>query len=236
MLKIGHSLHASDPNVRRAMESGDRDWIAALARRQILAGVDLIDLNASAFEDHEEEILLWCVELLEPLLDRSLMIDSAIPRVLVDVGSRCVKAPWLNSFELSAAWPSELAPLLARGARWIVQLRDGSRIPEDADDRLELCERALERSAANSLPTPWIDAVALPWGEDLEAGRGLLDFLEQARRRWPELRTLVGLSNISYGYRDRARLHRLWLHELRRRDLGGALLDAFDPALLQLAG
>jgi cobalamin-dependent methionine synthase I len=75
----------------------------------------------------------------------------------------------------------------------------------------------------------YLDPVLLPWGADLRAGQGLLDFIG----RFDALPTLVGISNVSFGHAQRGRLNRLWFAALADRGLSAAIIDPFDPALLR---
>ena len=236
MLRIGHSFHAADRNVRAAIEGGDRSWLSALVLRQLRAGADSVDVGTAGIEGDEATILSWCIALAESASGRSVMIDCANAELLCATAQNCLYPPWLNSLDVSGPWPSQLGDLMQHGCQLVIQLRDGAQLPASAQERLDWCEQALSRCQAFPQTAIWIDAVALPWGGDLFAGRVLLDFLELARLRWPELALLVGLSNLSFGHPDRSSIHRLWLPELRSRGLRGALLDPFDPALMALAG
>jgi 5-methyltetrahydrofolate--homocysteine methyltransferase len=231
LLRIGHRFDAGDPHVRSAIESGDRAWLSRLVRRQLSAGADLVDVNVAALGAEAPLLLPWCIGLAESAGGRAVMIDCADAELLCATAEDCAYPPWLNSLDVSSPWPVRLPQLLRRGCRLVIQLRDGERIPTTAQERMQWCERALARCSDFAADSIWIDAVALPFGDDLERGRSLLAFLEAAHARWPQLPVLVGLSNLSFGHRDRSAIHRLWLAELGARWLRGALLDPFDPAL-----
>jgi cobalamin-dependent methionine synthase I len=81
----------------------------------------------------------------------------------------------------------------------------------------------------------WFDPVLLPWVDDVAAGAPVLEYLREASARWPGLKCLVGLSNVSYRAPHRRRLHREWLVRLRDAGLQGVILDPLDPVVLAVA-
>ncbi len=236
-LLIADHLNSSDPDVHAALAAGDRAWLEARLREIENAGLDAVDLNAGTLLGGEPEVLEWMVEITRARTRLPIFLDSADPKVLLRVGRRpgVVWNSWPADHRPSGA---EVEALLDTGAGLVLQLRRGRSLPRGAADRLEWAECALDRLDALGLSTGrplFLDGVLLPWGEDLPAGRGLLEFVEEAAHRWPDCRTLVGLSNAGYGHPDPAQCCRRWWTALRARGLGAALLDPRDRRLLALA-
>ena len=241
MYVVAQNLNSSDPEVHAALAAGDRRWLEERARTLAARGCDALDVNAGSFASSEFEVLNWALEVVEAVVDLPLAVDSADLQVLARAATGRRHAPLLNSVDLVALESLDDGPLGAlvdrEGSLLVVQLRRGAELPDSADLRLRWAERAVELLARRSIdPTRvLLDAVMLPWGGDLGAGRGLLDFVAEAGRRWPSLRTLVGLSNVSYGHGEPRALHEQWLRVLKERGLGAVLLDALDPTVLHIA-
>lgn len=238
MYVIAENLNASDPDVQAALAAGDRRWIEERTRALVGRGCDAVDVNAGTFGRSEPEVLEWLAEVVEAVTELPLALDSASPDVLTRVGRGRRRAPIFNSIDVDDFVQGTLTLDLGRpDTRLVVQLRRGARLPRSLDDRLEWTREVLDGLDARSLAVEriFVDAVMLPWGDDLEAGRELFEFVEQAGRRWPGLHTLVGLSNVSYGHRDPIRLHALWLDGLARAGLGAVLLDVLDPTCMAIA-
>jgi len=235
MILIAETFNAGTTPVRAALQAGDRGWVEVSLRRQLAAGVDLVECNASGFGD-EEAILRWLVETVEPASPVPLSLDSADPQVLAAVATGRRRPPLLNSVDATGI-AAPLADAVRAGASIVVQLRRGDQLPRGCDDRLRLAEAALAAADRQGLPREriWIDPGLLPWGDDVDAGRPLLAFLESFPRDPHGARTLVGLSNVSWGHPDRRRVNRDWLRRLRDAGLGGAILDPFDRDLLEVA-
>jgi 5-methyltetrahydrofolate--homocysteine methyltransferase len=238
---IGETLNASAATVHQALAAGDRAWVEACARRQAVAGMDALDCCAAALGGGEASVLEWLAEIAEPAGDLPLCLDSPDPTILARVGRHRRHPPILNSLPVEGDWPEEALELVRRrGARVVLQLRRGRQVPTDLQERLRWAEMAVERAVRAGVEPERVllDGVLLPWRKDLAAGRGLLDFVAEAGRRWPAIPTLVGLSNVSWGVRsreERRALHARWLGELEARGLGACLLDPFDAALVRWA-
>lgn len=239
MFVIGQNLNSASPTVHSALAAGARGWVETCVRAQMSAGVDAIDCCAATFGRAEADVLRWLVEIVETVGDVPVAVDSPRTSVLMELAERRRRPPLLNSVDAGGRWPGSLvAAVRDHRASVVVQLRqeDGS-IPRGLDDRQAWTAHAVESILREGidLDRVWIDPVLLPWAEDLEAGRPLLEYLRHAAHEWPGLQTLVGLSNVSYGARDRSRLHRTWLVHLRDAGLHGVLLDPLDAQVLTLA-
>lgn len=238
MFVIAENLNASDPVVHAALAAGERRWIEERARMLAARGCDAIDVNAGTFGRSEIEVLGWMAEVVETAVEVPLCIDSARAEIVARVAERRRLAPVLNSLDVDAVLGGVLPSAFAReGSRLIVQLRRGQRLPRGHADRMEWTELVVEALAGQGIGHEriFLDVVMLPWGADEEAASELLEFVRSARRTWPDLSTLVGLSNVSYGHARAQELHATWLDRLQRAGLGAALFDALDATCMAIA-
>lgn len=238
MYVIAENLNSSDPAVHAALAAGDRRWIETRVRALVARGCDALDINAGTFGASEREVLGWLAEVVEPLSELPLSIDSARPQIVESVARERRSPPILNSIDVDEFVRGTLAPASAReGTRLVVQLRRGRQLPVSIEDRLAWTELVEQGAAAQgvALERIFLDAVMLPWGDDFAAGRGLREFVRCLARTTPTLRTLVGLSNVSYGHAEPLRLHAAWLDRLGSDGLGAVLLDALDPTCMAIA-
>ena len=234
MFVLADNLTTTDPAVFGAVTAGDRRWLENQVRRLIATGVDGLDVNASSLGVGEAQVLDWMVEVIEAVADVPLALDSPNRHVVLDTARGRRRAPVLNSWPLDAAIDDTLLERLARsGTRLVVQLREGSRLPVGSDDRRRWADAALERfdRAGVDRTALLIDAVALPWGDDLEAGRGLLRFLAAFTHDHPDVPALVGLGNLGHGTADPVGMQARWLPILLEAGLGAVLLDPLQPRL-----
>jgi 5-methyltetrahydrofolate--homocysteine methyltransferase len=231
---IAQNLNASDGAVAAAIAAGDGPWIRSVVRRIEDAGLDAIDLNAGTFGDAEATLLRWLVEQVEPLTPLTLSLDSARPEVLGAVARGTGRPVILNALALDTPWSDDLEALLVEGeCEAVLSLRRGHELPASAEDRWAWATEGLARLEAKAVDPGrvLVDAIALPWGDDVEAGRGMLDFVERWSARGSGAGALVGLGNLGHGRADAVRINREWLARLRNAGLAAALVDAFEPGL-----
>ena len=234
---IAQNLNASDPGVAAALASGDAGWLRSVVRRIESAGLDAIDLNAGTFGPNEENLLRWMVEQVEPMTSLTLSLDSADPELIARVGAGVGRRIILNSLPLDAEWSEALDRLLVgRECEVVLSLRRATRLPEGATDRLAWAEEGVARleGKGGDPARVLVDAIALPWGDDFEAGQGMLEFVEEWTRRGPGAGALVGLGNLGHGRPDAVRINREWFARLRNAGIAAALVDAFEPGLTGL--
>jgi 5-methyltetrahydrofolate--homocysteine methyltransferase len=140
----------------------------------------------------------------------------------------------LNSLALDTRWSDDFTALLVDGdCEAVLSLRRGHELPASAEERWAWATEGLARLEAKGVDPDrvLVDAIALPWGDDVDAGRGMLDFVE----RWSSAGTgagaLVGLGNFGHGQPEAVRINREWFARLGNVGLAAALVDAFEPGL-----
>lgn len=236
---IAQNLNSSDPAVAAAISAGDGGWLRGVVRRMEAAGLDAVDLNAGVFGAQESDLLGWMVQEVDPMTSLTLSIDSASADVLVAVAALARRPVILNSLPLDVRWSDQLDQLLVSGeCEVVLSLRRGQRLPTGVDDRLAWAEEGVARLAARGVARERIlvDAIALPWGDDFAAGRGMLEFVAEWSRRASSAGALVGLGNLGHGRPDAVRINREWWALLRDAGIAAALVDAFEPGLLSGTG
>jgi hypothetical protein len=231
-LLIAQNLNSSDPGVHAALSGGDASWLRSLARRIAGEGVDLIDCNAGTFAHEEARVLDWMVGQIAPMAGVPLCIDSADPGILAEVGSALPDATLINSIPIDVEWTEEFEKLLSHSSkRLVLSLRRQTELPRESHERSRWAEEGLSMLAQHGVGAErvFIDAIALPWGEDLAAGAPMLDFVREWSRSGTGAGTLIGLGNLGYGHPNPSRIHREWWGRLRDAGISAALVDAFDP-------
>ena len=231
---IAQNLNASDPAVSAALAAGDSGWLRSVVRRIEATGVDAIDLNAGTFGTNERNLLGWLAGQVEPLTKLKLSLDSSDPEIIAFAGLGARRPIIFNSLALDTPWSEPLSRLLLeREPEVVLSLRRGAELPHSMATRLAWAEEGVARLAEKGVDPGrvLVDAIALPWGDDFDAGRGMIEFVEEWSRRAIGAGSLVGLGNLGHGHPDAVRINREWWSRLRSAGIAAALVDAFEPGL-----
>jgi 5-methyltetrahydrofolate--homocysteine methyltransferase len=78
----------------------------------------------------------------------------------------------------------------------------------------------------------FIDPLAIPVSVDTDQGMVTLRTLEQIRKRYPQAKTTLGLSNVSYGLPLRGVINRALLLMAMYVGLDSVILDPLDAKLM----
>ena len=114
MFIIGERINGMFRSVARAIAERDEAAIADLARRQVEAGANALDVNTGPTEGDPVEVMRWLVETIQSVVDVPLAIDSAkIP--VIEAGLRAARRPAIiNS---TTGRPGEARHAAAAGGR-----------------------------------------------------------------------------------------------------------------------
>ena len=241
MLVIGERINASNRSVGEAIARRDSEFVANLARAQAEAGANFIDVNAGAGKGSgysETAAIEWLVEVVQTATDKPLVIDSESPDV-IEAGIRKYRGEKLmiNSVTAEKSRLEAIGSLAARHQAWLVALAMGEEgIPDTAEKRLAACEMIMSHltQLGMSAEQVFFDPLVLPVSVDSSQGLVTLKTIEQIKSRYPAARTVMGLSNISYGLPERKLINRSFLLMAAYAGLDAAILDPLDARMMSV--
>src|SRR6476620_10575908 len=241
---------------RRLIKEGDYNTALAVARQQVEAGAQVIDINMDEGMIDGVEAMDRFVKLIasEPDISRvPLMVDSSKFEV-IEAGLRCVQGkPIVNSISMKEGEEKfrEEARLCRKyGAAVVVMAFDEDGQADNLERRKAICKRAYDIlvdevgfPAEDIVFDPNIFAVATGIEEHANYG---VDFIEATRwikQHLPGALVSGGVSNVSFSFRGnnpvREAIHSVFLYHAIHAgmDMGivnaGALVvyDEIDPEL-----
>jgi 5-methyltetrahydrofolate--homocysteine methyltransferase len=235
MLVIGENINASNRSVAEAIAGRDREFLENLARAEAAAGADFIDVNAGAGQgslEKETATMEWLVEIVQGVTDKPLAIDSESPSVIEAAlhkyhGERVL----INSVTAESERLASVGSLAAERKAWLVALAMGTNgIPDNVEERLAACELIMTHLGRLGLEEEQVffDPLVLPISVDSGQGIVTLKTIEQIKSRYPGARTVIGLSNISYGLPNRKLANRAFLVMAAYAGLDAVILDPLD--------
>jgi 5-methyltetrahydrofolate corrinoid/iron sulfur protein methyltransferase len=239
MILIGEKINATLPSIRSMIQNRDGGAISGLAKRQAEAGSSFIDVNVgTGVGSRQEEVrsMEWAVEAIQSEVEVPLSIDSSDPAVLEAGLKKGNGTPsMINSTKAEGESLEEIVPLASAYHSPLIALAmDESGIPKTVQDRLRACEKIAEACERWGVPMEHVffDPLVLPIGTDITQGLTTLETVAEIRKEFPEAKTVLGISNISYGLPARSRLNAAFLHMAIYAGLDAAIVDLLDDGIM----
>lgn len=190
---------------KEALKSGDIDYILGQAIEQSGAGADILDVNVGLPDIDEKAMMVRTVKALQSVTDLPLQIDSTIPEVL-DAALRVYNGKAIvNSVNGEEKSLQTILPIVKKYGAAVVGLAlDENGIPKTADERFAIAEKIMNRAMAIGIPKRdiYIDCLTLTASAEQA---GVMETVKALYRVKNELglKTVLGVSNISFGLPNR---------------------------------
>lgn len=227
---IGERLNTSISEISKAVKSKDGDYIIKEARAQIEAGANAVDINAGTHGKSEKDDALWMLETVQDAMDVRVSIDSSNPKV-ISRGINKYRAsgrPIINSINGEAKRLSELKELLKDHDSEVIALAiDDNGIPDNPQGRFEILSRVVKELQDSEIDPNrvFLDPLVFPISTDTTKALVTIETLRTLKRNFPNSRTIVGLSNISFGLPKAKLLNITFLTMLLANGLDAAIMD-----------
>lgn len=236
MIVVGEKINGTIEEVKKALLQRDRDYIAGLAAAQAQAGADYIDVNAGTGASSEKEDLRWAATVAFEETGLPLALDSSDPAILSEVLTGFEGVDLLvNSVNGEEERLEAILPAVRdRGCKVVALAMDGEGIPDDSPGRLRICGRIAERARGLGIPEEdlFIDPLVMPVSADSRQGMVTVETLAGIKKQVPGCRTILGLSNVSFGLPARSAVNRALLVTATFMGLDAAIMDPTDVALM----
>ena len=233
---IGELLNTTRQPIRNAVAQRDIKTIQQLVIRQQDSGADYIDVNTGAGMQTERQDMKWLINTVQAVSTVPLCIDSPDPEVIASAWEMLKLPPMINSISLeNRRFEPMLDILKGRKACQVIALcMDDSGMPESI---VEICRRAgrLADALTSSGVNPdaiWIDPLVSPVSTQTGNGLTAMDAVGALKKSFPGVKTVCGLSNISFGLPARRIINRMFLALMMSRGLDGAIFDPLDRDLM----
>lgn len=230
---------------KKLIVEGDYAGALSVARQQVEAGAQIIDVNLDEGLLDSERAMVTFLNLLaaEPDIARvPIMVDSSKWEV-IEAGLKCVQGKCIvNSISMKegeAKFIEQAKACLRYGAAVVVMAFDEVGQADTADRKYEICERAYKIlteqvgfPAEDIIFDPNIFAVATGIEEH---DNYAVDFIEGTRRikeNLPHARVSGGVSNVSFSFRGnepvRRAIHSVFLYHAIAAGMDMGIVNAGD--------
>ncbi len=220
---------------QQALREGDMDYVLAQAISQAESGAAVLDVNVGAPGVDEPALMEQVVKVLQSVVSLPLQLDSSNAAAL-ERGLRVYNGkPIVNSVNGEQAVLDKLLPLCKKyGAAVVGLTMDEQGIPKTAAGRVAIAARIRDAALAAGIPLEdiYIDCLTLTASAQQEDVMATLDALRACKEELG-VRTVLGVSNISFGLPCRPYLNTAFLTMAMYAGLDLAIMN---PASEEMMG
>ena len=234
---IGERINPTGkPRLKEALRENNIGYIIQEAVAQRDAGADILDVNVGLPEIDEAKMMVKTIVELQALLDLPLQIDSSETAAL-EAGARHYNGiPLINSVNGKPSSMAKILPIVAKYGGVILGLcLDDAGIPETAEKRYQIAEKIVHEAGKYGI-TPdrvMIDPLVLTASAQQEQVPVTLDTIRLVKERLG-CKTVVGLSNISFGLPNRALLNGTFLAQAFGAGLDAPIMNPLSDYMMRV--
>ncbi len=198
---------------KEALKNNDIDYILSQAIEQVQGGAEILDINVGLPDIDEKAMMVKAVKAVQGVVDCPLQIDSTIPDVLEAALRVYNGKPIVNSVNGEDEILDTILPLVKKYGASVVGLTlDKDGIPKTAEKRFEIAVKIMNKAMEYGIPKEnvFIDCLTLTASAEQAAVMETLKALNKVKTELG-LKTVLGVSNISFGLPNRGLINSTFL-------------------------
>lgn len=234
MLIIGERINATRKSINKAIEKKDVKFIQQEAIKQVQCGAEFLDVNCGINIKDELDNMEWLVKIVQEVINVPLVIDSPNANAL-ERGLMFHKGkPIINSVTAEEKRYEKILPLVKKYNTSVIALTiDEKGMPKTAEERFNIAKKIVRITTEYGiLPEDvFFDPLVRPISTEPEQVK---EFLESLRliKTLPQVKTICGLSNVSYGLPNRSLLNSIFIAIALGYGLDSAIIDPTDKKMI----
>lgn len=236
MYIIGEKINGMFKRVNQAIKERNSNYIKELAKQQLEAGANALDVNVGPESFNPLEDMKWLIQTIREVTLAPVAIDTTKPEVMEEGLKLAGENSLINS---SHADPEQLdiyIPMAKKyNAKLIALTISKSGVPQDTQGKMELVTTIISKCLEYDFDVSnlYIDPVILPINVSQQNAVAVLEVIQQTKFiSDPPPKTLLGLSNVSQGTKYRSLIDRTYVVLALHAGLDSAILNPLDRELM----
>ena len=228
MIIIGEKLNSSIPKTLEAINKQDFAYIVDLINRQTASGAEYLDINTALSGENEINNMLKLIDLALENSACGIMIDSPNPNVII----HCVpkienRKTIINSITLDEKYDALIEIAKQYDTGLVCLPMKGNSIPSTAEERFQNAQEIINKLRCAEIQDEniYIDILVEAIATNENAAVVALKTIMLIKENFPKINTICGLSNISFGLPNRAKLNSAFLAMAMQNGLDSAIVD-----------
>jgi len=236
MLVVAERLNCTRKRIKAAVVDRDADLIQGEARRQVEAGADTIDVNSATGVDTELDDMKWMIEQVRAVTDKPISVDTTHAEAMrAGLELHGPGQAMLNSVTGERDRLAAMMPLAAEFQTRVVALAmDDSGMPETIDARLKAVETIVAEADRVGVKREnlYIDPLIRPVSTNPTHPSDCLETVRRIKAEFAPLKTIGGLSNVSFGLPKRNLLNRVFVAYMVYAGIDAGIIDPLEPGVM----
>ncbi len=232
---IGERINPTGKKLlKEKLRAQDFGYLMSEAIAQSEKSADILDVNCGLPEVDEPSLLKRAVEEIQSVVNLPLQIDSSDP-VAIEKAVRIYRGkPIINSVCGKEESMQKILPIAAKyGAAIVALTLDDNGIPETAEERLSVAEKIIERAKSYGICERDIivDCLVLTASAQQKLVGETIKAVKLVKEKLG-LKTVLGVSNVSFGLPCRPKLNSVFLSACFGAGLDCAILNPMSDEVM----
>lgn len=228
---IGERINPTGKGLlQEALQANNLSHIRKEAVSQVKAGADILDVNMRMPGIDELGTMIGVIKKISNV-NVPLQIDSADPAVIEAAARYYNGKPIINSVNGRKDSMEAVFPIVKKyGACVIALTMDESGLPETVEERLEIAGRIIKTAEEYGIGRERIlvDCLALTAQKQQSTLQNTLEAIRRIKKQYG-VKTVLGISNVSFGMPERKLLNRTFLAMALEAGLDAPIIDPLAP-------
>ena len=219
---------------KAALRNNNLDHLLKVAVEEVDAGADILDVNLGLPDIDEKNMMIKVIKELQGILDVPLQIDSSDPEVIEEALRYYNGTAIVNSINGEEEVMNKTLPAVKKyGAAVIGLTMDDDGIPDTAEGRFKIAERIVNKAEEYGIGRDKIiiDCLTLTASAQQEGVKETLKALKMVKEKL-NVKTTLGVSNVSFGLPARRVLNRSFLTMALFQGLNLPIIDPNDEEMM----
>ena len=217
----------------QSLAGGNMNPVRAEADSQVKEGAAVLDVNMGVPGEDEPELMRKAVRTVQSVVNVPLCLDSADVDAL-EAGLKEIEGkPLVNSVTAEREKLDTVIPLVKKyGAALIGLPLDDHGIPETAEGRFKLGKLIVNEALKGGIPREdiYLDGLTMTLSADVHAPRITLETIRRFKQELG-VRTILGVSNVSFGLPRRAEVNAAFLTMALQEGLDLPIVNPYSKAV-----
>ena len=220
---------------KQALKEHDMDYILREGIMQQENGAHILDVNVGLPDINEAAVMKEVVFELQSITNLPLQIDTVDVKALEAAMRIYNGKPMVNSVNGKKESMDMVFPLIKKYGGVVVGLTlDENGIPETAEGRANIAGKIIEEAKKYGISSKdiVIDVLALAISSDPNGAKTTLEALKLVRERYG-VRTVLGVSNISFGLPNRPVINSNFYTMAMQNGLSAGIINPSSEAMMK---